>query len=306
MSDTRERQALGSITLFVIAVHLALIVWAYLGFEKVAPPQKSVKLIAKTIQLEPRPNNRAIPKNAPIVETESFDDVILQPTEEIAMREEPVQPLPRLDKSEVKATPQKEIEIPKKKSPLPPPKPKPKETPKPKPEVAKKPPPPPKPKVTTEPKETPKPKPVTEPSKPIPKPDPKKRALLNEAQSRIASINFDSNKPAKKGELKVPEYHPQATLTHEEGLSSGEISYQDELASHLQLHLTLPEMGKVQLKLTLNKSGKFVKLTINNSPSGLNKQYIEKKLPNLTLPGFGEQFGGAAEYTFSITLTSDL
>lgn len=291
LSEQDERQAFRSIAAFVIAVHVALIFWAWIEYETPPPPKKTVRLVAKTIQLNPQPVKiqRQSRTAEPVVE--SFEDVILNSSEEIALREEPLQELPKLDREGVKATAQKEIEIPKKKkTPSPPKENKPKPVAKAKPKS--------KPPVKTTPK------PIAA-AKPTAKSDPKKKALLSQAQAKIANIQ-GATTSLKRSELKVPEYHPVATIASEEGQSSGELSYRDELACRLQLLLKLPESGTVQIKLTLSKTGKFVKLTIANSPSGANRKYIEKTLPSLTLPSFGDQFGGAAEHTFSITLTSDL
>lgn len=303
--EHQQQQAMRSITLFVISVHAALIFWAWQTHESTPPPPKTVKLVATTIELNPQPYSRT--RSAPTIPQENFDDVLLsQPDEIIAFEEEPIRSLPKLEQTAVKASPQEEIKIkpkkPEKKA------------------VAVKPekkPSPPKPQKTiaaakpekksspAKPAKTP-PKETAVAQKPAVKPDPKKQALLKQAKERIANIQADLGKTTPRKELKVPEYHPQATFAAEEGLSGGELSYRDELASRLQLLLKLPETGKIQIKLTLSKTGKFVKLVVINSPNGLNKQYIEKSLPTLALPGFGDQFGGVNEHTFSITLTSDL
>jgi len=296
--DSGERQAFRSIAAFVVAVHLALIFWAWIDYETPPPPKKTVKLVARTIQLNPQPVKIQREARTAAPKVESFEDVLLDASKEIAMKEEPLQELPKLEQKGVKATPQKKIEIPQKKKTAPSP-------------------PPPRPKQTHTAKSVAKAKPAPKPAakaassqpvaaaKPVAQPDPKKRALLSQAQAKIANIQGASTS-TKRSELKVPEYHPVATIASEEGQSSGELSYRDELACRLQLLLKLPESGKVQIKLTLSKTGKFVKLTVANSPSGANRNYIEKTLPTLSLPSFGEQFGGAAEHTFSITLTSDL
>lgn len=312
-----ERNAMWSIALFVIAIHMVLIFWAWWGYEVTPPKQQTVKLVAKTIELNPQKNLRQPVKQ--IAEpVESFEDVILTADEEIAAVEEPIKPLPQLEKStQPKALPQKEIEIPKKKlakaDPIPP-----KEIEIPKKKLVKADPIPPKPKkkeekakpkkveIAKQRKENPQPQQPVATKKPAV--DPKKKALLNQAQERIAKIQVDKNtmSSSKRKELKIPEYHPQAIFNAETGLSSGELSYRDELAGRLQILLKLPEMGKIQLKLTLGRTGKFIKVVITQSESILNKQYIEKSLPSLSLPGFGNEFGGEAEHTFSITLTSEL
>jgi colicin import membrane protein len=89
-------------------------------------------------------------------------------------------------------------------------------------------------------------------------------------------------------------------------LTSGEKHYRDELASRLKLLLKLPEHGAVQLKLTLNRAGKALKVQIVKSVSQANKNYIEKTLPTLVFPAFGSHFENLSEYTFSIQLSNEL
>ncbi len=89
-------------------------------------------------------------------------------------------------------------------------------------------------------------------------------------------------------------------------LSPGEKSYRDELASRLKLMLKLPEHGDVQLKLTLNRTGKALNIVILKSASIVNRSYVEKTLPGLKFPPFGNQFENMSEYTFIIQLSNEL
>ena len=143
--------------------------------------------------------------------------------------------------------------------------------------------------------------------------DKKKQALLAKAQENIAKIQgsgdkMGSGKVVKRRELKVPQFQPTALIASgdAEPLSGGEIGYRDELAGRLQIMLKMPEAGQVKLKLTINRQGKFVKLNLLAAESSANRKYIEKTVPTLSFPGFGTQFGSATDYTFSITLNSDL
>ncbi|CUI17812.1 tolA protein of Tol-Pal system [Candidatus Protochlamydia naegleriophila] len=88
-------------------------------------------------------------------------------------------------------------------------------------------------------------------------------------------------------------------------LNAREISYRDEVAQRLKLNLRLPDHGSVKVKLTLDRSGKVSQVTIVASESQKNKQYIEKTLPTLFFPSFGNQFEGASQYTFLVTLNND-
>lgn len=85
-----------------------------------------------------------------------------------------------------------------------------------------------------------------------------------------------------------------------------ESSYRSELASRLKLLLKLPEYGDVNIKLTIDRSGRVANVVVVSAESGANRKYIEKTLPALTFPSFGSNFSNAAQFTFSITLSNEL
>lgn len=144
----------------------------------------------------------------------------------------------------------------------------------------------------------------------------RKQKLLEQAQERIAKIVSNKDKiTAKSGKDTLPAT-PKAithlqidTLSAVEGavaLSDREIGYRDELAGRLKLLLRLPEYGDVKIKLTLERSGKVADVAIVSSENAANSKYIEKKLPEISFPAFGGDFGSAQQYTFSITLSNEL
>lgn len=144
----------------------------------------------------------------------------------------------------------------------------------------------------------------------------KQRELLAKAQESIGKIPKNSGKisaiknsstaiaalPSKIQGLHID------TITSDSGgsLSATELSYRDELASRLKLLLKLPEYGQVKIRLTLERSGKVAKLEIVSAESSANRKYVEKTVPTLTLPAFGNYFSGKSEYTFAITLSNDI
>lgn len=85
-----------------------------------------------------------------------------------------------------------------------------------------------------------------------------------------------------------------------------ERTYYDELVSRLKLSLKLPEFGEVKLQLTINRSGKVVTIKSVKSKSKKNSDYIQKALPKLHLPSFGQNFAGEKEHTFRLTLSNEL
>jgi colicin import membrane protein len=314
--DEKESRALFQISLFVLAVHLLFVIWTWWDAPAVLPKKEPQKLVVKTISLSPKTPSKTRAKT-PIEPLPTFDE-FLTPVEEIStpLKEpEPIQAPPKTESvsaEEPIKTPSapatETISSPKPKASSPPKKKKEKAVP-------KKKTPPPVSKKETPPKkkpETPKPQEAKTTAK-APAIDKKKQALLAKAQESIAKIQasgdkIGSSKAAKRGELKVPQFQSTALVANAdaEPLSGGEIGYRDELASRLQLMLKMPEAGQVKLKLTLNRQGKFVKLTIVTAESLANRKYIEKTVPTMAFPAFGNQFGSAADYTFSITLNSDL
>lgn len=126
----------------------------------------------------------------------------------------------------------------------------------------------------------------------------KGRAKINETKSTLSSVSM----PVAIASLQI-----EALPTNNApALSKGESNYRDELASRLKLMLKLPEHGDVQLKLTLDRTGKVTKVAIIKSASSANRSYAEKNLPSLKFPPFGSHFNTMSEYTFMIQLSNEL
>lgn len=143
----------------------------------------------------------------------------------------------------------------------------------------------------------------------------KRRELLASAQKSIAKIERTRDKlGASQATLESAPAVPRPieslqieTLLGEkkQELSSQEIGYHEELASRLKLLLRLPEFGEVKIKLTLERSGRFVKVVIVSAESTSNRKYIEKTLPSLKFPSFGNNFSDLDQYTFVIALSNE-
>jgi len=82
------------------------------------------------------------------------------------------------------------------------------------------------------------------------------------------------------------------------------IDYEEELASYLETHLTLPEKGNVRLRLTLKREGSVQKIEILTASSDRNRHYVETALAGRSFPAFGSQFKGENSHTFTLTLIS--
>jgi len=152
------------------------------------------------------------------------------------------------------------------------------------------------------PKPKPKPKPKPEPKK-EPKPDPKPKidqALLEKAKESIAKLHQNKNKKTTTG-TKVPGKIEQLDID----TISNDGAYEAELAAKLRLFLRLPEFGAVTIKLTLEQSGKVIKVETIETKNENNKKYVEKTVPTLKLPSFGNSLGKAKQYTFLITLKNE-
>lgn len=143
----------------------------------------------------------------------------------------------------------------------------------------------------------------------------KRRQLLDSAQKSIAKIErtrdtLGASQGVTKGALAIPrpiESLQIETLTVEmkPDVTPQQAGYHQELASRMKLLLRLPDYGEIKLKLTLERTGHFVKALIVSSESPSNRKYIETTLPTLKYPSFGNHFGSCDQYTFVITLSND-
>lgn len=88
-------------------------------------------------------------------------------------------------------------------------------------------------------------------------------------------------------------------------LGAREISYRDEVAYRIKTALRLPDNNEVKLKLILNRNGRVASVHVIASGSAKNKEYIDKTVPTLIFPDFGNRFRDAAQSTFLITLNKD-
>lgn len=143
----------------------------------------------------------------------------------------------------------------------------------------------------------------------------KQKQLIAKAQENMAKISLNRDKlaEAKKQTAKMASspvilgaLHIDSIQTEgSNALTVREMGYRDEVASRLKSCLKLPEHGEVKVKLTLERNGSVEKVTILSAQNVSNRKYIEKTLPSLTFPGFGDNFVGHKTYTFLISLGNE-
>jgi hypothetical protein len=129
----------------------------------------------------------------------------------------------------------------------------------------------------------------------------KQQKLISLMQQSLKTLNGTSNNQA------VAPMAPSGKMVEKlasEALTFG-ANYEEELVSYLEALLTLPEKGKVRLKLTLKREGSVQKIEILNASSGRNKKYVENALAACSFPSFGARFKGESAHTFTITLTNE-
>jgi len=135
----------------------------------------------------------------------------------------------------------------------------------------------------------------------------KSEALLQDIQKKLASVEYEKvelsnqiiNSPDIIKTLNIDKKHSPI-----EEFSENEMIYEEEVVTRLQVFLRLPERGDVHLELSLKRDGSLNELTIKNSGSSRNTIYIQKKIPEIIFPNFGDYFKGENQHTFNITLTN--
>lgn len=175
-------------------------------------------------------------------------------------------------------------------------------------------------------KPAPKPTPVPA-AKPVPKPIPKtiepappkisaaRQELLKKAKENLSkALSPTATTPIKQEQTAasltfpklIGELKSESLIAQTDSLSgnSREASYQEELVGRLKSQLQMPEYGSVDIELTLERSGKVIKLKILRDESVNNRRYIEKNVPTMRFPHFGSSFEGKTEFTFVIRLSN--
>lgn len=310
-----RRRPLISITLAVLLAHFLLFYWLSDESPRKPTPQRSRKenVVVNTVSLTPK--TTATPDTTLVAAVETPVDVIEKPVKPVGDKPKPA-PTPVKKHTAVK---HEEV----KPQPTPPPVKKsttfkltPKQLPgKKTPKKGKT---PPSPKSPPAPKSPPPPKsPTTDTKKKldsgIEAAKEKQKSLLLKAQASISKVSNDQALIAatmpKLGKLPNSINSLQSDMIkfdNSDALSAKELSYREELAGRLRLSLRLPEYGAVKIKLTLKREGSVVSLSVVSSESQANKKYIEKIVPSLTFPEFGNNFDKQSQFTFQITLNNDV
>lgn len=126
-----------------------------------------------------------------------------------------------------------------------------------------------------------------------------KQKRLAEIQKKIASIQTVSAPSLSMEGISNKNVRPSKELG-----SQG--SYADVLIDRLRKSLEFPEYGKVDIELTLDRSGKVLKIKILSDESQKNRQYVEKMVPQLKFSPFGLFFPGESSHTFVVSLHNEL
>lgn len=148
-------------------------------------------------------------------------------------------------------------------------------------------------------KKAPPPKPVTRPvavQKKVEKPR-ISQALAKELQENIAKIHQKSDKDWPKVALSAPGFVHNLKID----LSSEGSKYEGTLVGKLQSALDLPEIGEVEIQLTLRCDGHFASMQVVKSESNLNSSYLANQLKLVHFPPFTGELLGAETHTFTLT-----
>lgn len=268
----------------VIGIHLSLIFWFSYNKDVAKPLPPPRKLLVQTVELKVKKVEEQ--KDLKVIQ-EAKDLNVPQEIKEVKKLKEVK------DKKEIKDTP-KEIPPPQKKK-----------------EVAK-------------PAEKPPAKPQNIP-KPIPKKiEPvkdlvaeaaavKKKKLLAEAQESLkkSTTNISAGEKTQKSTLAEP---PKALSGQTNSIDNSSLkfgmslneNYSQALVIRLKRLLKLPQYGDVDIQLTLLRSGKVAKFMVVSSQNQANKEHLEKTVPTLTFPSFGNSFAGEESHTFNIKLSNEI
>lgn len=112
---------------------------------------------------------------------------------------------------------------------------------------------------------------------------------LKEIEERIAKIEAKNDRMLPKSELTVPAAVALSSSAPLQIASDFAISDPSDdpasfLVGYLQASLELPDVGEVQIELTLRKDGSIEKIKVVRAESEKNKKYLEEHLAKLVFP----------------------
>ena len=133
------------------------------------------------------------------------------------------------------------------------------------------------------------------------------QSQLKEIQKSIAKIEEENDKMRTKSKLKDPPKIIFNAKTPKSEIDSAEATaYAASLASYLQAHLQLPDIGEVKIQLTLLKSGAVEKIVVLSAQSKKNRKRLEEDLPKLILPALPKKRASSGSETFTLTFCNEL
>lgn len=103
----------------------------------------------------------------------------------------------------------------------------------------------------------------------------------------------------KESRTTVPSVPTIASL----GVTQEESGYVSLLVTKLKWLLHLPELGDVEVEVTVNALGQVVHCAVLSSKSAINQKYIETTLPTLQLPKLQKELAKESQHTFHLVLT---
>ncbi|MCB1118890.1 MAG: hypothetical protein KDK65_02920 [Chlamydiia bacterium] len=139
-------------------------------------------------------------------------------------------------------------------------------------------------------KKTEKPSTTIQKQPPVPK-----ESQAQQAKRKLASVSLPKAQIALDSVATISD-----DLAH-----NAKVGYRHQLASYLKLYLELPEVGDVDMELTLNRQGQVVQVTHVTSQSDTNRAYIQRMVPTLIFPPFDDSVGKELQQTFFIHFQND-
>ena len=131
-----------------------------------------------------------------------------------------------------------------------------------------------------------------------------KRAILKTAEHSLKKMAAMTPFEPKKGAFPLPLNPPRLEIDQNDSIETD--GYLTFLIHSLKEALELPERGNVTLSLTIQNSGKVLKLKVLESASDCNRAYLERALLTTALPPFSQDLKSANEQTWVLTFCNEM
>ena len=129
----------------------------------------------------------------------------------------------------------------------------------------------------------------------------KNKKILKDLQESLAKLSVEEDKKGTKFDPVIPPVISQLQI--DSPMETG--SDIQGIVGQLRESLTLPEIGEVEIELTLSRAGGVRRLRVIRSESTKNRRYVERRVPKLKFSPFKHELKKDGDHTITLIFCNE-